>query len=378
VALTAGRPPIFLAVLLALALPAGLASLVLAFAGPADLEQEPRLERVVDELVVAGAPGALVLVRTESETMIAAAGLADRELGRAMRPADRFRVGSVTKTLVATVVLQLAAEGRLRLDDSVERWVPGLVPNGGAITLRHLLQHTSGLGEYVDDPRVKRGPARGPRALVRLAVSDPPAFEPPGARFSYSSTNYLVLQLVVEAATRSPLARELERRIFSPLGLQGSAFAPFRVAGPHARGYRAPSHEGVVTGEPVPTTGEDAAWAWGAGAIVSNADELARFFSALLRGELLDADLLRDMQTVVPAGRNRYGLGLAAFPTPCGTAWGHTGNVGGYVTIAWNTRNASRQLVLMINTYPLTPELEAALRHAQTAAFCGSGAGQRG
>jgi D-alanyl-D-alanine carboxypeptidase len=215
--------------------------------------------------------------------------LADREQGRPLRPDERFRIGSVTKTLTARVVLQL----------------------------------------------------------------------------------------VVEAATGSTLGHELERRIFAPLRLESSSFAPFAIPGQHAHGYRAPSHGGVGTGEPVATSGEDAAWARGAGAVVSNAGELARFFSALLGGGLLEPDLLQEMQTLVPAGRNRYGLGLAAFPTTCGTAWGHTGNIGGYVTIVWNARDASRQVVLMVNTYPLTSELEGALRRAQIEAFCGADARER-
>jgi D-alanyl-D-alanine carboxypeptidase len=288
-----------------------------------------------------------------------------------MRPDDRFRIGSITKTLVAAIVLQLVEEGQLTLEDRVGNWLPHLLPNGEEITLRHLLQHTSGLPDYVDLPELRSGAAYGPRELIELALTNSPAREAPGIRFSYASTNYLVLQLVIESATGSTLAHELERRIFRPLQLDDSSFAPLRISGPHARGYRAPSHAGIVTGTPVATSGEDAAWAWGAGAVVSSADDLARMFRALLGESLVTPERLEEMQSVVPAGRNKYGLGLASFPTPCGPAWGHTGNVGGYVTVAWNSANASHQAVLMINTYPLPPELEEELRRAQIAAFCG-------
>jgi D-alanyl-D-alanine carboxypeptidase len=355
-----------------LALPAGLLALAEAFTASGRADRAPEPKRLVDGLVAAGAPGAVVLVRAEERSVVAAAGLANREEGRPMRPDDRFRIGSITKTLVAAIVLQLVEEGSLALADRVDDWVPHLLPNGEEITLRHLLQHTSGLPDYVDVPALRSGATHGPRELIELALTNSPARDTPGTRFSYASTNYLVLQLVIEAATGSTLAHELERRIFRPLKLDHSSFAPLRISGSHARGYRAPSHAGIVTGAPVPTTGKDAAWAWGAGAVVSNADDLAHIFRALLGGGLVTPERLEEMRSVVPAGRNKYGLCLASFPTPCGTAWGHTGTVGGYVTVAWNLANASRQAVLMINTYPLPAELEEELRRAQIAAFCGS------
>ena len=104
---------------------------------------------------------------------------------------------------------------------------------------------------------------------------------------------------------------------------------------------------------PRDTSGEAATWTWAAGAIVSSADDVARFFGSLLEGRLLPPRLLREMETLVPAGQLRYGLGLAVFPTSCGDAWGHTGNAQGTVTVAWNRKDASRQVVLVVNTYPL-------------------------
>jgi D-alanyl-D-alanine carboxypeptidase len=126
----------------------------------------------------------------------------------------------------------------------------------------------------------------------------------------------------------------------------------------------------VVTGDAVEVD-TAAWWAGAAGAVVSSAEDVQRFFGALLGGRLLRPQLLREMETLVPAGRNRYGLGIAVFPTPCGPAWGHTGNVQGTVAVAWNTRDASRRVVLVVNTYPLSGELEAAVRRLQIAAFCG-------
>jgi D-alanyl-D-alanine carboxypeptidase len=329
---------------------------------------EPRLERLTHEIVAAGAPGALLLRRDGSRTERAAAGDVGVD--------DRFRIGSVTKSFVAVVVLQLVAEGRIRLDDNVASLLPRLVPNGRRITVRQLLAHRSGLYDYVDDPAVFSPYATNPsyvwtpRGLVALAVSHPPVFTLPGKRFAYSSTNYLVLQLIVEAATGTSLERSLRLRIFEPLGLHATSFEPFRVRGPYAHGHRSPSHQGVVTGPPADTSRLSASWAWGAGAIVSTPDDLARFFRALLAGKLVPRALLDEMEAFAPASRIRYGLGLAAFPTPCGPAWGHTGNIAGTIAVAWNTRDAGRQVVLMVDVYPLSAKLEAAVRRAQLAAFC--------
>lgn len=329
------------------------------------------LRALMDRVVANGAPGVLVVVRDGDATRAHARGLADR--GRAMPMAAdvRFRTGSITKTFVAALVLDLVADGKLQLDDPVARWVPRLVPHGNEITVRQLLRHTSGLADYVDDPRVLRAPARlwRPRELVAIAAAQPAAGAP-GERFAYASTNYVVLGLVAERAGRAPLAMLLARRLFAPLRLRHTTYVPGSVPGRSVHGYRSPSHQGVVTGDAVEVV-TAARWAGAAGAIVSTAEDVQRFFAALLRGGLLRPRLLREMETLVPAGWNRYGLGIAVFPTPCGPAWGHTGNVQGTVAVAWNTRDASRQVVLVVNTYPLSAELEAAVRRVQIAAFCG-------
>jgi len=336
-------------------------------------EREGSLEALVEQVSEAGAPGVLLLVRDGGGTRTTVRGISAGD--RPLRASDRFRIGSVTKTFVAVVVLQLVADGRVGLEDTVERWLPGLVPAGYEITVRQLLSHTSGLYDYVEDPRVfgvyaqEPGHAWAPRQLIGLALEHPAQFAP-GERYAYSSTNYLLLGLIVEAATGEPLADALEARVFEPLGLDGTSFDPRYVRGPYVHGHRAPSHHGVVTGAPRDTSEEAASWAWSAGAVVSTAEDLSRFFASLLGGHLLTPPLLREMETLVPGGALRYGLGLAAFPTPCGDAWGHTGNARGTVTVAWNRLDASRQVVLVVNTFPLTPELEAAVHELEIAAFC--------
>jgi D-alanyl-D-alanine carboxypeptidase len=345
----------------------------LAFAWAAGRDGEPGLGMLLDDVVAKGAPGALVVVRAGDDVRAEARGYADGDRSLEMRADERFRVGSVTKTFVAALVLLLVEDGKLRLDDTVESRLPGLIPSGEEITVRQLLSHTSGLPDYVEDPRVLGDPRRRwrPRDLLALALAGPARRSAPGGGYAYSSTNYVVLGLLAEAVGDASLGKLLEDRIFEPLDLDQTSFTPGRLSDDHVHGHRAPSHQGVVTGPPVDTSDEAAWWAWGAGGIVSTAEDMQRFFAALLRGRVIEPARLREMEPFVQAGRQRYGLGLATFPTPCGRAWGHTGNVQGTIAVAWNTRDASRQLVLVVNTYPLSAELEGAVRRLQLAAFCG-------
>jgi D-alanyl-D-alanine carboxypeptidase len=154
-------------------------------------------------------------------------------------------------------------------------------------------------------------------------------------------------------------------RIFTPLGMDGTTFRP-GVTHLRMHGYRSAIHDGIVSGERADTDGESAAWAWSAGAIVSDADDLARF-AALVTGRVVPEPLLDEM---IPA--QGYGLGLAAFTTPCGTAIGHTGKLAGYVSVAWTDRDAMRTAVLMANSYPLPPQADAAVHRALDTAFCGA------
>jgi D-alanyl-D-alanine carboxypeptidase len=316
----------------------------------------------LDGVVAAGVPGALVLVVEKSGTYRAARGVANRANGDVVRATDRFRVGSITKAFVAACVLQLVAEGRLELDSRVEKWLPGLAPKG--VTIRQLLSHTSGLADYVDDPSIVSAEISSPRQLTLRALARP-TIGAPGERYVYASTNYLVLGLLVERVTGTKLERQLEARIFGPLKLRRTSFEP-GAAGLRVHGYRPRIHDGIVSGTPEDTADESVAWAWSAGVIVSSADDLARFLSALVGGQVVPTPLLDEM---VPT--EGYGLGLAAFTTRCGTAVGHTGNLGGYVSVAWTTPDADRTVVLMANTYPLTPEADVAIHRALVDAFCG-------
>jgi D-alanyl-D-alanine carboxypeptidase len=203
------------------------------------------LQKDVNALVAAGAPGALLLVRDGIRTVRLTAGLGNVARKTPMRPGDHFKIASLTKSYTATVVLQLVGEGKLRLDDSVEQRLPGLVPNGGKVTIRQLLNHTSGLFDYFELPKFLKPYLSGdfgyywaPRQLVRMGVSHKPLFAP-GRGYSYSNTNYVLAQLIVERVTGQSLGTELKRRIFQPLHLRDTIY-PTKpgLPSPYAHGYK--------------------------------------------------------------------------------------------------------------------------------------------
>ena len=213
-----------------------------AASGNAASVSRVKLQAALDGIVAAGVPGALVLVRDGDQTIRLASGYGNLARRTPMRVTDRFRVGSDTKTFVATVVLQLVGERKLALDDTVERRLPGIVPNGRKITVRQLLNHTSGLYDYAEDKVFLAqldhpNKVWSPSALVKIATKHQPVFRP-GRRWSYSNTGYILLGLMVEEATGNKLGRELRERIFEPLGLRGTTFdTKPRIAGRHVHGY---------------------------------------------------------------------------------------------------------------------------------------------
>jgi D-alanyl-D-alanine carboxypeptidase len=330
-------------------------------------ETQARLQQLADGVVDAGVPGTILLLRDSSETWRVASGVANRATGEPVHPDDRIRIASITKTMVAVVVLELADEGKLRLDDTAHAWLGGLVSDR-RITIRDLLAHTSGLADYTDEGFLRLAPHWPPQRLAAYAVRRP-RLSSPGSRFAYASTNYVLLGLIVERAAGAELGLELRRRIFEPLALRRTTFSPSALTGSYVHGYRASQHQGIVTGHLADVSANSAAGAWAAGAVVSTVDDVARFFNALLHGRLLRPSLLRAMRTPIAEPR-RYGLGLALFQTPCGTGWGHTGNINGHVTAAWNTRDASRQVVLFGNVFPLSATADATFRRTLEDMFC--------
>jgi len=322
--------------------------------------QQASLTALAQQVVEAGAPGAIVRVDDGSGRAIEIARQAPwTGADHALAASDEFRMGSNTKTMVATVILQLVAEHRLRLTDPVEKWLPGLIPNGAAITLRMLLNHTSGLFNYTFDPAVLKAftgqdtRAWTPRELIAAAARHDPMFAP-GAQYSYSNTNYVALGLVAEKTTGHTLGDLIQQRIAGPLHLKNTYLvtgADTAKSPALAHGYEPDATRigpllppgtpaGTTFAGParpagyVDTTWINASTEWAAGGMISTARDWARFDSALLSGKLLPPAQLKEMRTTVAEEsefpNRRYGLGLEQVTTPCGTVWGHNGQVPGY------------------------------------------------
>jgi D-alanyl-D-alanine carboxypeptidase len=321
-----------------LSLPVALAALALLLtpAAPPDASPDTATDAVLPLLVSeGGAPAAALLTRDGNRSHYASAG-------RGIARADHFRAGSVTKTLIATVVLQLAAEHRLSLSDTVERHLPGLLRGRGTdgrhITLRALLTHTSGLADFTE---ATHGTVPlTPLQAVRIALALPPAH--PG-RYSYSSTNYVLLGMVVRQVTGRSYAAEAERRIIAPLGLTGTSFPGSRTSlpSPHGRAYAAGGSD---------VTRLDPRVAGAAGELVTTLADLDRFYAALLGGRLLPSHWLREMLDT-RAAHGTYGMGVYPVKLPCGTTvWGHNGRISGSYVRSAATADGSRVLTFRVNT----------------------------
>ncbi|MFJ6785160.1 serine hydrolase domain-containing protein [Streptomyces yangpuensis] len=331
------------------------------------------MQQALDRATVPGAaPGIVVEVRDGSDAWFGSAGVSDTLTGEERRPSERFRIGSTTKAFTATLVLQLAAEGRLGLDDTIEQWLPGMVAGNGydgrAITIRQLLDHTSGIFNYGNDAEFfKNGIGEAwfrhrydtytPEQLIRTGLATPAPFAP-GDSFLYSNTNYFLAALIVEEATGGTFAEALTERIIRPLRLTGTYLPGTEPAirGTHCRHY---STLFVSDARPVvhDATEMNQSFAWAAGGIVSTTGDLQRFFGALLRGHLLPADQQREMFTTVDTAGpvpwipgTRYGLGVFSWTLPSGvTVWGNAGATYGSWTCAMGSRDGEHLLTSQVN-----------------------------
>ena len=296
---------------------------------PAPLAGEPSPPVLARFVTEGGVPGAAMLVT--------APGVSDRFTtagGPAVRRDEHFRAGSVTKTFVATVVLQLVAEGRLRLDDPVRARLGDPVPGrplDDRVTIRTLLTHTSGLYDYVRAG--SSPPPTTPAAALRTALAHAPG---PVGSFAYSNTNYVLLGLLVERVTGHPYAVEAERRILTPLALTGTSFPGARRALPAPHRPDEPDVDPRVAGA--------------AGELVSTLDDLGRFYAALLGGKLLPAAQMRELLDTSATG-GRYGMAVYPERLSCGlTVWGHNGRITGSAVRAAVTPDGRRTLVFRVTT----------------------------
>jgi D-alanyl-D-alanine carboxypeptidase len=346
----------------AVGIPVALVSMRADRAPPVD---RPDLQRVLDGLTSGGAPiapGATAYVAGPHGTWSGAAGVADVASGQPMPVDARMRLESVSKIWTAVLVLQLAEHGRLGLDDTVEHWLPGLLPFGDRITLRQLLTHTSGIFDNNDavnhparvlarvkDPgfhaelvklakRLQADPTTRfpPTVWIRLAATQPLYF-PPGSGYHYSNVGFEVLGLVIERVTGQPLEAVYRERIIRPLGLAHTAYDPQGdITGAHARGYLV-NRDGSLA--------DQTAVHWGIGAeggIVSNATDTGRFLVALMQDRLLGPVAAAGMRT-----RDFWSGGDT--PSCGGSAYGHSGAGEGYKTNTWVSSDGRRVVVLLLN-----------------------------
>lgn len=353
----------------------------------------PDLQRVLDGLATGPesiAPGATAYVSGPKGSWLGSAGIANVETGDPMQSDARMRLESVSKIYTATLILQLAEDGRLRIGDTVAKWLPALLPYGNRITVRQLLTMQSGLIDNNDLAnasdsmqrvylgRVKDATLRAQLLAIAARVEKNPATEvselwwikwaawqpllfTPGAGYHYSNIGYDILGLIAARAGGKPLPVLYRERLFEPLGLDATAYDPQGpIDGLYAHGY------GI---EPSGTQTDTSDWHWAVaagGGIVSNAHDTATFLTALMQGKLLDREQITAME-----GDN---LWLGGTSSGCaGQAYGWSGGAFGYKTEVWVDDGGSRVAVLLLNARHLgtaQPLADAAAHDALARLFC--------
>ncbi|MGG3674755.1 serine hydrolase domain-containing protein [Bacillus nitratireducens] len=317
-------------------------------------------KQVMQETIQIGAPGVLAKTYNNGKISSYNAGVADLSTKKSMKSDYRFRIASVTKTFTATTVLQLVGENRVQLDDPIEKWLPGLVQgngyDGNQITIRQLLNHTSGIAEYLkskDADFTNTRKSYTAEELVKIGLSYPQDFSP-GKGWSYSNTGYVILGMLIEKITGNSYAEEIEKRIIEPLDLSNTFLPGNSTVIPgnnHARGYL--KIDG--TSELKDVTYYNPSIGSSAGDMISNADDLNKFFSSLLGGKLLKERELKEMLTTVPTEGegvgDAYGLGIYETKLPNGiSVWGHGGAIPGFMTFAGGVIGGKHTFAVNVNS----------------------------
>jgi D-alanyl-D-alanine carboxypeptidase len=368
----AAAAPILLAALAVLTAPAALA------ASATDVS----LQRQLDALVEAngGPPGVVVTLRRGSRIKVLTAGVADVGSRRVPRAGDHMRIASVAKAFSGAVALRLVADGKLDLDDTIRSVLPGLPDAWSAVTVRQMLNHTSGLPDYTQSDGFRKqfenapGGYVSPRKIISWVQTDPLVFKP-GRRYEYSNTDNIVVGLMAEKVSGRSYARLLDEIVFEPLRLRRTSF-PIRRAlpRPFIHGY-------VVDDSGTPedvSTLLNPSGAWASGGIVSTPRDLNTFIGGYLAARLFPVSLKRQQLRFVEGGRssppgpgkNSAGLAVFRYRTRCGTVYGHTGNFPGYVQFAAASRDGSRAVTTSLNIPAPTGRLLARLRAMQQTAVC--------
>ncbi|MFG2914757.1 serine hydrolase domain-containing protein [Kitasatospora sp. NPDC048298] len=366
-----------------------------------------KLQAALDAVHQAGVPGVFAEVRDADGTWRGASGVADLDTGRPVRPGMRQRVGSVTKTFTAAAIMQQVEQGRIRLDAPIGDYLPQLVPGdrGRKITVRMLLNHTSGIADYIpyafpsmvkhphvpemspqsiDDNRFRHFE---PAELIRLGLDAPPATEPGAAKGVYSNTNYLLLGELLEHVSGVPAQEYITRNVIERAGLRHTGFptTPY-IEGPHPRMYE--SFFGKID-PPRDYSVYDGSWVGVSAGLVSTMADLDRFFAQVLDGRIVSPSSLTEMQRTGPVvdldgSTIQFGLGLVKVDVGCGTFWGKDGSAWGAGTISLIRADGRRQMSVAINLQRwnkpdasgrLQPHpIDGALTALYRQAMCGGGA----
>jgi D-alanyl-D-alanine carboxypeptidase len=361
---------------------AGLGLLVAAPSASGQGDTRAALQRQLDALVAAGGgpPGAVVTLRRGSRTTVLTSGVADVASGRPPEASDHMRIASVAKTFNGAVVLRLVARRHLRLGSTIGEVLPRLPPAWRGVTVRRMLNHTSGLPDYTQSEGFREQFQTDPDGFVSPAKiigwvrRDPLVFRP-GSRYAYSNTDNIVLGLMAQDVTGASYGSLLRRFVFRPLRLRETSL-PASAALPR------PFLHGYVTEPGSPpedvSTLLSPSGAWASGGIVSTPLELNRFIRGLLGARLFPRAVQRRQFRFVAGGessppgpgRNSAGLALFRYRTRCGTVYGHTGNFPGYVQFAAATRDARRAVTTSLNIPAPDGALLEQLREMQETAVC--------
>jgi D-alanyl-D-alanine carboxypeptidase len=314
------------------------------------------------------------MYRTPDGTMSATYGSGSTMRSLPITLADHFRIGSATKTFTGTVILQLAQEGKLHIDDPVSKY-RGDVPNGANITLTQLLNMRSGLYNYSESLELNQGMDDNPKRiwtneeLLALAFKYPPDF-PPGQGYHYSNTNFILLGLIAEKVDGRSLSTSFQKRLFDPVGMRNTLFPAAGMStlpSPHPEGYMYGTNVSTMKGAELPAdqqaaaaagtlkphdvTVQDPSWAWAAGSAISTAEDMTKWVTAMGNGSLLDAawqkKRMESFQPVNPAAPTgpAYGFAIARL----GPMFGHTGELPGFQTFIAYDPAKKRALVVLAN-----------------------------
>jgi len=359
-----------------------------ASAATAPERADRTLDRALARLVTmpGGPPGAVAVVQRGSERRVFSHGVGDRSSKARIALGDRWRIASVSKAFSGAVALSLVARGQLSVDDTIAQRLPNLPAAWGNVTLGQALQHTSGLPDYVEAPTFLQAVTADPLLYARPMtmigyVADRPLDFVPGSRYHYSDTDNIVVGLFAEAVTGLSYEELLSQLVLDPLRMRHTSMpSGYRMPGPYVRGY-----DNNTTG-PRDDVSEvlNPTLAWASGGMISSPLDLTTFVRAYAGGKLFSGATRRAQLQFVPGtsgppgpGENEAGLAIFRYRTPCGTVYGHTGNIVGYTTFIAASADGRRSATVQVSTQ-LSPTLAAqgppvafrALRRAEGLAVC--------